>query len=64
MEQIFSVWKYRVFHGFWQAKLADGGTILGSSQFTLLPQLPLKKGAQFKSGQNQLENNRLASLIK
>jgi len=24
-----------------QAKFADGGLILGSSQFTLLPQLPL-----------------------
>jgi len=33
---------YRVFHGFGQAKFAYGGSILGSSQFTLLPQLPLK----------------------
>jgi len=33
---------YRVFHGFGQAKFPDGGSILGSSQFTLLPQLPLK----------------------
>jgi len=33
---------YRVFHGFGQAKFADGGTILGSSTFTQLPQLPLK----------------------
>jgi len=32
----------RVFHGFGQAKFAYGGSILGSSQFTLLPQLPLK----------------------
>jgi hypothetical protein len=31
-----------VFHGFGQAKFAYGGSILGSSQFTLLPQLPLK----------------------
>jgi len=33
---------YRVFHGFGQAKVADGGLILGSIQFTQLPQLPLK----------------------
>ncbi len=33
---------YRVFHGFGQAKFANGGLILGSSQFTLLLQLPLK----------------------
>jgi len=26
----------------WQAKFAYGGSILGSIQFTLLPQLPLK----------------------
>jgi len=31
-----------VFHGFGQAKFAYGGLILGSSQFTLLPKLPLK----------------------
>jgi len=30
---------YRVFHGFGQAKFAYGGSILGSSQFTLLLQL-------------------------
>jgi len=29
-------------HGFGQAKFAYGGSILGSGQFTLLPQLPLK----------------------
>jgi len=33
---------YRVFHGFGQAKIAYGGSILGSSQFALLPQLPPK----------------------
>jgi len=33
---------YRVFHGFGQAKFAYGGSILGSSQFTLLPQLTKK----------------------
>jgi len=31
-----------VFQGFGQAKFADGGSILGSSQFTQIPQLPLK----------------------
>ncbi len=33
---------YRAFHRFGQAKFANGGSILGSSQFTLLPQLPLR----------------------
>jgi len=32
----------RVFHRFWQAKFAYGGSILGTSQFSLLPQLPQK----------------------
>jgi len=33
---------YMAFHGFEQAKFAYGGSVLGSSQFTLLPQQPLK----------------------
>jgi len=33
---------HRAFRGFGQAKFADGGSILGSSQFTQLPLLPLK----------------------
>jgi len=33
---------YRVFQRFGQAKFADSGSILGSSQFTQLPQLPEK----------------------
>jgi len=33
---------YRAFHGLGQAKFAYGGSISGSSQLTLLPQLPLK----------------------
>jgi hypothetical protein len=33
---------YRVFHGFGQAKFADGGSFLGSSQLSILPKLPLK----------------------
>jgi hypothetical protein len=32
----------RAFHGFGLAKIAYGGLILDSSQFTLLAQLPLK----------------------
>jgi hypothetical protein len=54
---------YIVFHRFGPAKFAYGGSILGLSQFTLLPQLPLKKYAQFQSGQNQFKNNQFASLI-
>jgi len=30
------------YHGFGQAKFAYGGSVSGLSQFTLLPQLPLK----------------------
>jgi hypothetical protein len=33
---------YRAFHRFGQAKFPDGGSVLGSSQFSILPQLPLK----------------------
>jgi len=33
---------YRAFHGFGQAKFSYNGSILGSSQFASLPQLPLK----------------------
>jgi len=39
---------YRVFHEFGQAKFADGGLGFGSSQFTLLPQLPLKTTLNLK----------------
>jgi len=34
--------RYLGFHGFGQAKFANGCPIVGSSHFTLLPQLPLK----------------------
>jgi hypothetical protein len=34
--------EYRAFHRFWQAKFPDGGLVLCSSQFSLLPQLPQK----------------------
>ena len=33
---------YSAYHGFGQAKIPNGGLILGSSQFSLLPQLPQK----------------------
>jgi len=42
---------YRAFHGFGQAKFSYGDLVLGSSQFSLLPQLPQKNDAQFKRGQ-------------
>jgi len=35
-----------------KAKFSDGGLILGSSQFTQLPQLPLKTKLDLKKGQN------------
>jgi len=42
---------FRAFHRFGQAEFPDGGSVLGSSENSTLPQLPLKN-AQFKSGQN------------
>ncbi len=33
---------YRAFNRFGKAKFPDGGLVLGSSQFSILPQLPLK----------------------
>jgi hypothetical protein len=33
---------YRAFHRIGQAKFPDGGSVLGLSQFSMLPQLPLK----------------------
>ncbi len=58
---IFSA--YRGFHRFGQAKFLDGGLVSGSSQLSILPQLPPKNTAQFKSGKNWPQNNHLASLI-
>jgi hypothetical protein len=37
-----------VFQGFRQAKSANGGSILSSSQFLILPQLPQKKKLDLK----------------
>jgi len=39
---------YRAFHGFGQAKFVDDASILGSSQFSLLYQLPLKMTVDLK----------------
>ncbi len=39
---------YNVFHQFKQAKIAYGGSILSSSQFLLLPQLPLNMTLDIK----------------
>jgi hypothetical protein len=36
----FHEFTYSVFQGFRQAKSANGGSILSSSQFLILPQLP------------------------
>jgi len=38
----------RAFHKFGQAKFVHAGLILGSSQFTILPQLPLKTRVDLK----------------
>jgi hypothetical protein len=40
--QLLLVQDYRTFHGFGQAKFPDDGLALGSSQFSVLPQLPPK----------------------
>jgi len=42
---------YRAFHGFGQGKFPDGGSALGSSQFSILPKLhqklmPASKGVK------------------
>jgi len=38
-----AIFTYKEFHGFWQAKFPDDGSVLGSSQFSILPQLSQKK---------------------
>jgi len=42
----------KAFHRFGQAKFAYGGSILGSGQFTLMAQLPLKTMLDFKVVKN------------
>jgi len=46
-----------------QAKYPNGGLVLGSSQFSVLPQLPPKTMLSLKKGQNRFENKQLALLI-
>jgi len=41
-DKVLSVDIHRAFHGLGQAKFAYGGSVLGLSQLTLRPQLPLK----------------------
>ncbi len=40
--QCHSIMRYRAFHRFKQAKFPDGGLVLGSSQYSVLLQLPPK----------------------
>jgi len=48
---------YRAFHGFGQAKFPDGGSVLGSSKFSILPQLPPRIQSNSKVvRQNELQN--------
>jgi len=44
----FDFGTYIVFHRFGQAKFAEGGSILGSSQLSLLSKLPLKMTLELK----------------
>jgi hypothetical protein len=50
---------YSVFQGFRQAKSANGGSILSSSQFFDTALSASKNEARFKSGQSGLVNNHL-----
>jgi hypothetical protein len=54
---------YKAFHKFGPAIIEYGGLILGFSKFPLLPQLPQKNDACFKSGQKQLKINDLGLLV-
>ena len=58
---ISGVGDIRVFHRFGQAKIHNGGSALGSSQFLLLSQLPQKTTLASKVVKNRLKNYRLAS---
>jgi len=54
---------YRAFHGFGKAKFPNGGSVLGSSQFSILPQLPLKLMLILKVVKIDSKNKDLAFLI-
>ncbi len=60
---IFSSGLYRALYRFGDAKFAYVGLVLGSSQFSPMPQLPQKSNAHVKNGQIWLENNHLALLV-
>jgi len=62
---LFDYFFYQTFHRFGQANFPDGGSVLGSSQFSVLPQLlaASKNNARFKWGQNRLKNKQLALII-
>jgi hypothetical protein len=51
------------FHGFGQAKFAYGSLILDLSQFTLLPQPPLRTMISLKKVKIDSKNKQLDSLI-
>jgi len=55
--------EYRAFLRFGQAKFPYVGSILGSSQFSVLPQLPPKTMLGLKEVKNRLENKQLALVI-
>jgi hypothetical protein len=53
---------YSVFQGFSKAKSANGGSILSSRQFLILPQLPQKIKLASKVVKDGQRNNHLATL--
>jgi len=60
---IIDICLYRAFHGFEQALFPDGGSVLGLSQFSILPLLPPKILLDSIVVKNQPKNNHLALLI-
>ncbi len=55
--------KYSVFHRFRQDKFSDNGLILSSKQIFATAPAASKNDARYKSGQNRLQNNHLATSI-
>jgi len=51
------------FHRFGQAEFPDGGSVLSSRQFSILPQLPLNTMLSLKVVKIDSKNKQLASLI-
>jgi hypothetical protein len=50
---------YRALHRFEQAKFPDGGSVLGSSQFSVLPQLPPKMMLSLKEVKIESKTSKL-----